>query len=147
MSMTTSDMMGDPSNEAPSASAAQPSTGTQDVEQLKHFETPHGMDTTAVPRLVHHGIASKQSLAHVRDSVSSSRALHQQSRSADASSAAQPATLSTARAAAEEECFRAVVDLREAARKLNDSNWERNLALLDKVAECDKAPLCPRRSL
>ena len=132
-----------PAGDAASASAAQPSTGTEDMEHLNHFETPIGMDPTAVPTFLQHVTAFKQNLAHVRDSVSSSRALHQQSRSADASSAAQPATLSTAIAAAEEECFRAVVDLREAARKLNDSNWERNLALLDKVAECDKALFVP----
>ena len=75
--------------------------------------------------------------------VSSSRALHQQSNSADPSSAAQPASLITAKAAAEEECFRAVVDLRETARKLNDSNWEKSLALLDNAAECDKALFVP----
>ncbi len=45
--------------------------------------------------------------------------------------------------AAEEQCFRAVADLREAARQLNNHNWERSLALLDKTAECDKALLVP----
>ena len=55
----------------------------------------------------------------------------------------QAASLSTARAAAEDECFRAVVDLQEVARKLNDNKWEKNLALLDKVADCDKALSVP----
>ena len=35
------------------------------------------------------------------------------------------------------------MDLREAARQLNTHNWERNLALLDKAAECDKALFVP----
>ena len=60
-----------------------------------------------------------------------------------ATSAPQAASLSTARAVAEEECFRAVVNLQEVARKLNDSSWEKNLSLLDKVADCDKALFVP----
>ena len=35
------------------------------------------------------------------------------------------------------------MDLREAARHLNTHNWERNLALLDNAAECDKALFVP----
>ena len=54
-----------------------------------------------------------------------------------------PATRHWLPPAAEEECFRAVVDLREAARKLNNSNWENNLALLNKVVECVKALFVP----
>ena len=132
-----------PAGEAASASTAQSSSTHQETEQLNHFETPIGIDPTAVPTFVQHVAAFKHNLAHVRDLVSSSRALHQHSRSADHSSAAQPASLPTAKAAAEEECFRAVVDLRETARKLNDSNWERNLAVLDKAAECDQALFVP----
>ena len=101
------------------------------------------MDPTATPTFVQHVAAFKQNLEHVRDSVSSRRALQHPTNSADPSSDAQAASSATAKAAAEEDCFRAVVDLREAARKLNDSNWEKNLALLDKAAECDKALFVP----
>ena len=53
---------------------------------------------------------------------------------ADAS-AAQPANSSdaTAQAAAEEECFRAVVDLREIAQKLDKHSFEEKAKLLDKA--------------
>ena len=53
---------------------------------------------------------------------------------ADAS-AAQPADSSdaTAQAAAEEECFRAVVDLREIAQKLDKHSFEEKAKLLDKA--------------
>jgi hypothetical protein len=97
------------------------------------------MDPTAVPTFVQHVAAFKYSLEHVRELVASGRALSEQSDS----SAAQPASLSTAKAAAEEQSFRAVVDLREAARQLNTHNWERNLAFLDKAADCDKALFVP----
>ena len=121
------------------ASAAQLSTASQNVEHLNHFETPIGMDPTAVPTFVQHVAAFKHSLEHVRELVASGRALSEQSDS----SAAQPASLSTAKAAAEEQSFRAVVDLREAARQLNTHNWERNLASLDEAADCDKALFVP----
>ena len=87
-----------------------------------------------------HVAAFKHNLEQVRVLVSASRALSGESGSDDSSSAAQPASLATAaKAAAEEQCFRAVVDLREAARQLNDHNWESSLAFLDKAAECEKA--------
>jgi hypothetical protein len=132
-----------PPDEAAPASTAQPSTGSQSLEHLNHFETPVGMDPTAVPTFVQHVAAFKHNLEQVRDLVSASRAVSGQSGSADTSSAAQVASLATANAAAEGQCFRAVVDLREAARQLNNHNWERSLALLDKTAECDKALLVP----
>ena len=97
------------------------------MEQLNHFETPIGIDPTAVPTYVQQVGALKQNLAHVRDSVASCRALQQESRNADARNASEAAASNTARAAAEEECFRAVVDLREAAKKLDDSKWENHL--------------------
>ena len=58
-------------------------------------------------------------------------------RPADAA-AAQPAELSnaTARDAAEEECFRAVVDLREVAQKLDKHQFQDKAKLLENV---DKA--------
>ena len=43
-----------PAGDAASARAAQASTDTQDVEQLNHFETPMGIDPTAVPSSVQH---------------------------------------------------------------------------------------------
>ena len=64
--------------DASSAGAAQPCTASQDMQQLKHIETPIGIDPTAVPTFVQHVAALEQNLAHVRDTVSSSRALHQQ---------------------------------------------------------------------
>ena len=47
------------------------------------------------------------------------------------------------RAAADEACFRAFVDLREAAKSLLDVNWEKTLALLDQIVECEKALFVP----
>jgi hypothetical protein len=129
-----------PAGEAAPASAAQPSVASQNVEHLNHFETPIGMDPTAVPTFVQHVTAFKHTLEHVREVVASSGRIVS---GASVSSAAQPASLATAKAAAEEQCFRAVVDLREAARQLNTHNWERNLAFLDKAAESDKALFVP----
>ena len=43
-----------PASEAPSASAAQPSTSSDDMEHLNHFETPIGVDPTAVPTFLQH---------------------------------------------------------------------------------------------
>ena len=65
---------------------------------------------------------------------------------ADAS-AAQPADSSdaTARAAAEEECFRAVVDLREIAQKLDKHKFEEKAKLLENAA--NKAMFVPGNKL
>ena len=114
-----------PPDEAAPTSAAQPSTESQSLEHLNHFETPVGMDPTAVPTFVQHVAAFKHNLEQVRDFVSASRAVSGQSGSADTSSAAQVASLATAKAAAKEQCFKAVVDLRRAAWQLNNHNWER----------------------
>ena len=113
------------------------------MDRLNHFETPVGIDPTAVPTFVQHVAAFKQNLEHLRELVSASQVLSEQRGDDGTSRAAQPASFATAKAAAEEHCFRAVVDLRDAARKLNDHNWERSLALLDKAAECDKAFFVP----
>ena len=77
------------------------------------------MDPTAVPTFVQHVTAFKHNLEHVRELVASS---DRTSRGSGDSSSASPASLATATAAAEEHCFRAVVDLREAARQLNSHN-------------------------
>ena len=108
------------------------SDGTNDV--LK------GMDPTAVPTFVQHVAAFKHNLEHVRELVASSDRTF---RGAGDSSAASGASLATASAAAEEHCFRAVVDLREAARQLNSHNWESNIAVLAKAAEGDRALFVP----
>ena len=132
------------SRDAVPARAAQPSAASQNVEHLNQFETPIGMDPTAVPTFVQHVAAFKHNLEQVREIVASSSSSGNQNPSGQSdSSAQQPVSLATARAAAEEQCFRAVVDLREAARHLNTHNWERNLALLDNAAECDKALFVP----
>ena len=62
-------------------------------------------------------------------------------------SAAQPADASaaTAQAAAEEECFRAVVDLREAAQKLDKHKFEEKVKLLECVGK--KALFVPSNNL
>ena len=104
------------SDEAVPSGAAQPSAASQNVEHLNQFETPIGMDPTAVPTFVQHVAAFKHNLEHVRELVASSSSSANRNPSGQSdSSAAQPASLATARAAAEEQCFRAVVDLREAA--------------------------------
>ena len=114
------------------------------MEHLNQFETPIGMDPTAVPTFVQHVAAFKHNLEHVRELVASSNSSGNRNPDGQSvGSAAQPASLATARAAAEEECFRAVVDLREAARQLNNHSWEKNLDLLDKAAECEKALFVP----
>ena len=75
------------------------------------------MDPTAVPTFVQHVAAFKHNLEHVRDLVASCRVLQQDPQNADACNAPLAASSNTARAAAAEECSRAVVDVREAAKK------------------------------
>ena len=71
--------------------------------------------------LVQHVAAFKAQLDLVQDAVKQMR------------SAAQPADSSgaTAQAAAEEQCFRAVVDLREVANKLDKHKFQDKAKLLD----------------
>ncbi|CAK0860808.1 unnamed protein product [Prorocentrum cordatum] len=111
---------------------------------LGEVETPIGMDPTAVPTFVQHVAALKRNLEHARELVASlSFSANRNPSGQSDSSAAQPASLATVRAAAEEQRFRAAVDLREAAWQLDTHSWERNLALLDNAAECDKALFAP----
>lgn len=101
--------------------------------QLNSFETPLGLDPTASPDFVQHVAAFKAQLDAIQAHVQSGRM------AANAANA-NPAA-ATAQAAAEEECFRAVVDLREAAQKLDKHKFEEKAKLLDCVD--NKAVLVP----
>ena len=79
-----------------------------------------------------HVASFKAQLDLVQDAVKKMRSAQQPT---DTSSAQRPAD-ATAQAAAEEECFRAVVDLREAAQKLDKHQFQDKAKLLENV---DKA--------
>ena len=128
-------------NESPS-SVGQPASKKAELP-LNQFETPLGLDPTSTPDFVQHVASFKAQLDLVQDAVKKMRSAQQPTdtsnaqRPADAA-AAQPAESSnaTAQAAAEEECFRAVVDLREVAQKLDKHQFQDKAKLLENV---DKA--------
>ena len=108
---------------------------------LNQFETPLGLDPTSVPHFVQQVAAFKANLELVQDSVKKMRtadehtAMSSAERPADASAphpaAAADLSNATAQAAAEEECHRAVVDLREVARKLDKHQFQDKAKLLE----------------
>ena len=67
-----------PSTEASSASAAHASADIEDVEQLNYFETPIGINPTAVPTYVQQVGGLAQNSEHVRDSRKARRTLQQE---------------------------------------------------------------------
>ena len=120
-------------NESPS-SAGQPASKKAELP-LNQFETPLGLDPTSTPDFVQHVASFKAQLDLVQDAVKIMRSAQQPT---DTSSSQLPAddAAATAKAAAEEECFRAVVDLREAAQKLDKHQFQDKAKLLENV---DKA--------
>ena len=90
---------------AVAASAAQLSTESQDVDHFNRFETPVGMGPTAVAFFVQHVAAFKHNLEQLWEFVSSGQVLSEQRGDDSTSSAAQLASLATAKSAAEEHCF------------------------------------------
>ena len=105
--------------------------------QLNQCETPLGLDPTAAPDFVQQVASFKAQLGLVHDAVKQMR------------SAAPPAEASEqtalAEAAAEEQCFRAVVDLREVAQKLNKHQFAEKAKLLDNAE--NKAMFVPGNKL
>ena len=111
--------------------------------QLNQFETPLGLDPTSTPDFVQHVASFKAHLDLVQDAVKKMRSAQQPTdtssaqRPADAAAAqAAESSNATAQAAVEEECFRAVVDLREVAQKLDKHQFQDKAKLLENV---DKA--------
>ena len=100
------------------------------------------MDPTSTPDFVQHVAAFKANLDLVQDAVKQMRRTVMPTDASGAQpadgSAAQPAASSaaTAQAAAEEECLRAVEDLREVAQKLDKHQFQDKAKLLENV---DKA--------
>ena len=109
------------------------SVGARAEQHVNHFETPLGVDHTVAPDFVQHIAAFKVQLDLVQQALRDQRANHPNG----SDGAAQPAdvdmTAATAQAAAEEHCYRAVVDLREAAQKLDKRKFEKKARLLDAV--------------
>ena len=100
------------------SSVGQPAQKTSDP-QLNQFETPLGLDPTSTPDFVQHVAAFKAQLDLVQDAVKQMRRTEHLTNASTAQlevgSAAIPVVSSaaTAQGAAEEECFRAVLDLRK----------------------------------
>ena len=126
--------------ETSACSVEQPAPKTFDP-QVNQFETPPGVDPTSSPSFVQHVTAFKAHLDAVHDAVKRMRSVE---KSTDAG-AEQPEDDSAPQAAAEEECFRAVVDLREAAKKLDKHKFEEKAKLLDAVD--NKAMFVPGNKL
>ena len=119
--------------------------------QLNQFETPLGLDPTSTPDFVQHVAAFKAQLDLVQDAVKQMRRTEHHTDASAAQlavgSAAQPVASSaaTAQGAAEEECFRAVLDLREIAQKLDKHKFQEKAKLLDAVD--NKAMFVPGNKL
>ena len=94
---------------------------------LNQFETPLGLDPTSTPDFVQHVASFKANLDLVQDAV---KKMHTAEQRADTSSADWYVT---AHAAVQEECFRAVVDLREVAQKLDKHQFQEKAKLLENV--------------
>ena len=127
--------------ESPSSSVAPPASKKCELA-LNQFETPLGLDPTSTPDFVQHVAAFKAHLDLVQDAVKKMRTSEEQP---GESSAERPADVdvqqsgaadvcnATAQAAAEEECYRAVVDLREVAQKLDKHQFQDKAKLLENV--------------
>ena len=108
---------------------------------MNQFETPLGLDPTSTPDFVQQVASFKAQVDLVQDTVKRMRSAE---RPADANDA-QLAAKATGQAAAEEECFRAVVDLREVAQKLDKHHFQDKVTLLERVD--NKAMFVPGNKL
>ena len=106
-------------------------TQKEEAAQLNHFETPLGLDPTAVPDFVQHVAAFKAQVNLVHDAVKEMRSA--QERQSAAVDSAESADANCARVAVEEDCKIAVVDLRAAAQKLEKHKFEEKIQLLEDV--------------
>ena len=97
------------------------------------------MVPTSTPDFVQHVAAFKAHLDLVQDAVKQMRCTQEPTDGSVAQLA--DASAATAQAAAEEQCFRAVVDLREVAQKLDKHKFQEKAKLLDDVD--NKAMLVP----
>lgn len=109
-------------DEKSASSAAQPASKKSEL-QMNQFETPLGLDPSSTPDFVQHVASFKAQLELVQDKVKNMRTAQH---SGDMSQV-------TAQAADEEECIRAVVDLREFAKKLDKHQFQEKAQLLDQV--------------
>ena len=115
-------------NESGSGEASAALPGDQ---HLNSFETPLGLDPTASPSVVQHLAAFRTQLQIVQDSLRGAEATP---KGDDDISAV------TAQAAAEEDCHRAVVDLRLAAQKLDKIKFQHRAIDMENT---EKALLVP----
>jgi hypothetical protein len=130
-----------------SCNGEQPAHVTCD-QQLNQFETALGCDPTSAPDFVQHVAAFKTQVELVQEAVKQMRSAAQPADTGPEHStglAGNAAQSATAQAAAEEECFRAVVDLREIAQKLDKHKFQEKAKLLDCVD--NKALFVPSNKL
>ena len=143
---------------AASSSVEQPAQMTCD-QQPNQFETALGLDPTSTPDIVQHVVAFKAQLDLMHEAVKRMRS----DETPESNSGAQPSDASaaqsmdasaglpadakaaTAQAAAEEECFRAVLGLREAAQKLDKHKFQDKVLLLDSAG--NRAMFVPSNNL
>ena len=105
---------------------------------LNQYETPLGLDPTSVPDFVQHVASFKAQLDLVHDAVKKMRSAERPADAMDAerlgaADAPQPVEScnATAQAAAEYECYRAVVDLKEIAQKLDKHKFQSKVLKTD----------------
>ena len=129
----------DEGNKESTSSVEQPAEKKSQLH-LNQYETPLGLDPTCVPDFVQHVSSFKAKLDLVQDAVKKMRSAEMAADNIgaarpDTSDASQSADASnaTAQAAAEEECYRAVVDLQEVAQKLDKHKFQEKAKLLDNV--------------
>ena len=125
------------STSGPARSGDEHPTPQQSEMQLNQCETPLGLDLTSTPDFVQHVASFKAHLDLVQDAVKKKRSLD---RDTDIGSAEQPAQgdassvrHATEKAAADEELSRTVLDLKEAASKLDKHQFQEKAKLLENV--------------
>ena len=130
----------DEDEEQEASSSAEQPAAPRAHEHLNQFETPLGLDPTATPDVVQHLAAFKTQVSLVHEAMQRSRASGEPNPDSDARPVDADVSAATSRAAAEEECYRAVVDLRATAQQLDKIKFQEQAARMDRV---DKALLVP----
>jgi hypothetical protein len=97
-------------------------------DHTNQFETPLGLDPTATPSYVQHFATFQTQVELVKDAF---RAKARLASDANQDKPEEAIAAATSHAAAEEECHRAVIDLRRAAQVLGDHSFEDKVKVLE----------------
>ena len=132
-----SDELSDADNIEEGGSDAGETAETATPDHANQFETPLGLDPTASPSYVQHFAAFQTQVNLVKDAFRAKVRLDSRTTQLLTGSTEQSAKpeetigAATAAAAAEEECHRAIIDLRRAAQVLGNHSFEEKAKVLE----------------